>query len=190
MLVNARVLQALFALMLVYATYSMGRRTAAAGAAAATVSCRPATPSLGRGRLHTACTACRTGMVASFFAGNLSGLLGVGGGVIQVPVMSQVMGVPIKAALATSNFMLGVTAATSAALYFGRGFIEPKTAVPTALGVLVGAQLGPRLAGRLPRAHAARAVPGAARRVRRADGLEGAGAMTDRRDPRAARRCA
>jgi uncharacterized protein len=148
-LVNARVLQGLFALMLVYATYSMGRRRAAAGAAGNGVMLASYTEPSGEA-VSYGIRRLPTGMIASFFAGNLSGLLGVGGGVIQVPVMSQVMGMPIKAALATSNFMLGVTAATSAALYLGRGFIEPRTAVPTALGVLVGAQLGPRIAGRLP----------------------------------------
>ncbi|MGO8685186.1 MAG: sulfite exporter TauE/SafE family protein [Thermoleophilia bacterium] len=148
-LMNARVLQTLFALMLLYATWSMSRRPAGAAAPAPT------------GRLDTVYNApgvspvtygvrrLPLGMVASFFAGNVSGLLGVGGGVIKVPVMTQVMGVPMKAAFATSNFMLGVTAATSAALYFGRGFVEPYTAVPVALGVLVGAQVGPRLATRM-----------------------------------------
>jgi uncharacterized membrane protein YfcA len=64
--------------------------------------------------------------------------------------MNLVMRVPLRAAIATSNFMIGVTAATSAAVYFGRGLIEPRVAVPTALGILVGAQVGPRVAARTP----------------------------------------
>ncbi len=88
------------------------------------------------------------GLAASFVAGNISGLLGIGGGIIKVPIMSIVMGMPLKAAIATSNFMIGVTAATSAVIYYGRGYIDPRIAVPTALGVLLGAQLGPRLGGK------------------------------------------
>jgi uncharacterized membrane protein YfcA len=76
-------------------------------------------------------------------------LLGVGGGVIKVPVMNLLMGMPLRAAIATSNLMIGVTAATGALIFFGRGLVEPRYAVPTALGILVGAQLGPRLSGKV-----------------------------------------
>ncbi len=89
------------------------------------------------------------GMGTSFFAGNVSGLLGIGGGIIKVPIMSLVMGVPLRAAIATSNFMIGITAATSALIYFARGYMNPSIAIPTALGVLVGAQAGTRIGGRL-----------------------------------------
>jgi hypothetical protein len=89
------------------------------------------------------------GMGASFLAGNISGLLGIGGGIIKVPIMSLVMGVPLRASIATSNFMIGITAATSAVIYYGRGYIDPTIAIPTALGVLAGAQVGTRLGGRL-----------------------------------------
>ncbi len=89
------------------------------------------------------------GMGASFFAGNVSGLLGIGGGIIKVPIMSVVMGIPLRAAIATSNFMIGVTAATSAVIYYAHGYIDPMIAIPAALGVLPGAQLGTRLGGRM-----------------------------------------
>jgi uncharacterized protein len=89
------------------------------------------------------------GMGASFLAGNISGLLGIGGGVIKVPIMSLVMGVPLRASIATSNFMIGITAATSAIIYYSRGLINPAIAIPTALGVLAGAQIGTRLGVRL-----------------------------------------
>jgi uncharacterized protein len=89
------------------------------------------------------------GLALSFVAGNISGLLGVGGGAIKVPVMNLLMGVPLRAAIATSNLMIGVTAATGALIFFGRGLVEPRYAVPTAIGILLGAQLGPRLSGRL-----------------------------------------
>ena len=64
--------------------------------------------------------------------------------------MDLVMGVPIKAAAATSSFMVGVTAAASAAVYFARGDIDPFIAAPVALGVLVGTRGGTALARRLP----------------------------------------
>ncbi len=89
------------------------------------------------------------GMGASFLAGNISGLLGIGGGIIKVPIMSLVMGVPLRASIATSNFMIGITAATSAIIYYARGHIDPTLAIPTSLGVLAGAQIGTRVGGRV-----------------------------------------
>lgn len=89
------------------------------------------------------------GFSISGLAGVVSGLLGVGGGVVQVPVMHLLMGVPLKAATATSNFMIGVTAAASAGVYFTRGNIDPFVAAPVAAGVLIGARTGSRLLGRL-----------------------------------------
>lgn len=91
----------------------------------------------------------RLGLAMSALAGTLSGLLGVGGGVIKVPTMTLGMGVPLKAATATSNLMIGVTAAASAGVYFVRGEIDPFIAGPVAAGVLVGAVGGSRLLGRL-----------------------------------------
>ncbi|HZD56295.1 MAG TPA: sulfite exporter TauE/SafE family protein [Anaerolineales bacterium] len=90
-----------------------------------------------------------SGLGASFLAGNISGLLGIGGGVVKVPVMNLIMGMPLRAAIATSNFMIGITAATSAVIYYQHGYIDPSVAIPTALGVLAGAQAGSRLGGRL-----------------------------------------
>ncbi len=93
------------------------------------------------------------GLAASFVAGNLSGLLGIGGGVIKVPAMTLAMGVPPKAAIATSNFMIGVTACASAFIYYSRGYIDPRVVVPVVLGVTVGAFAGSRLASRLKSSH-------------------------------------
>ncbi len=89
------------------------------------------------------------GLGASFLAGNVSGLLGVGGGIIKVPIMSLVMGMPLRAAIASSNFMIGITAATSAIIYYQHGYLVPQVTIPTALGVLVGAQIGTRVGGRV-----------------------------------------
>ena len=89
------------------------------------------------------------GLAFSCIAGALSGLTGVGGGFIKVPVMYSVMDVPLGVATASSNFMVGITAATSVLLYYNRGDIYPQVAVPTALGVFVGAVSGARLASRI-----------------------------------------
>jgi uncharacterized protein len=89
------------------------------------------------------------GLGLTFVGGNLSGLLGLGGGVITVPVTTLMMRVPLKAAIATSNFAIGATAAASAAIYFGGGYMDPRVAAPAALGILVGAQFGPRIGARL-----------------------------------------
>lgn len=89
------------------------------------------------------------GAAVSFVAGNVSGLLGVGGGVINVPTMNIVMGVPIRVATTTSTYMLGPTAAASAVLYFAAGALDPLLAGPVALGVFVGARAGARLQARI-----------------------------------------
>jgi uncharacterized membrane protein YfcA len=89
------------------------------------------------------------GMAASFVAGNISGLLGIGGGVIKVPVMNLIMKVPLRASIATSNLMIGITAATSAIIYYQHGYIDLLVTIPTVLGILIGAQVGSRLSGRL-----------------------------------------
>ena len=80
-----------------------------------------------------------------FVAGILSGLLGIGSGVVKVLAMDQVMRLPFKVSTTTSNFMIGVTAAASAGIYLSRGFIDPGLALPVMLGVLSGALVGARL---------------------------------------------
>lgn len=82
------------------------------------------------------------GGAISLLAGTVSGMLGVGGGFIKVPAMTEGMRVPIKVAAATSNFMIGVTAIASLFVYFARGYVHPYTVVPVALGVVAGASLG------------------------------------------------
>jgi uncharacterized membrane protein YfcA len=89
------------------------------------------------------------GLAASLVAGALSGLLGIGGGPIKVPVMYIFMNVPLMVATATSNFMIGVTAAASAIVYYRRGDILVEVAAPLAVGVFMGSLLGARLAPRI-----------------------------------------
>jgi uncharacterized membrane protein YfcA len=88
------------------------------------------------------------GFSLMFGAGVLSGLLGIGSGALKVIAMDQVMRIPFKVSTATSNFMIGVTAAASAGVYLSRGYIDPGLAMPVMLGVLTGSILGARqLAG-------------------------------------------
>jgi len=89
------------------------------------------------------------GMIGSVGAGVTSALLGIGGGLIKVPVMHVVMGVPLRVATATSNLMIGITASASAIIYLLRGGIDPYAAAPTAVGVFIGASIGSRIAARI-----------------------------------------
>ena len=77
-------------------------------------------------------------LVASFIAGNVSSLLGVGGGVIKVPVLNAWCGIPMRAAAATSAFMIGVTATAGAVIYYGHGQLIPGLAAAAVLGVQLG----------------------------------------------------
>ncbi len=87
----------------------------------------------------------RYGLPLMFIAGAVSGLLGIGSGVLKVPAMDLAMHLPMKVSTATSNMMIGVTAAASAGVYFIRGDVNPFIAAPVAMGVLIGATLGTRV---------------------------------------------
>lgn len=90
------------------------------------------------------------GTVMMWVAGVLSGLLGIGSGAFKVLAMDQIMRIPFKVSTATSNFMIGVTAAASVGIYLGRGYFDPMLVFPVALGVLAGAFLGARLLPVIP----------------------------------------
>ena len=85
------------------------------------------------------------GLALMYGAGLLSALLGIGSGVLKIPAMDTALRLPIKVSSATSNFMIGVTAAASAGAYFMRGAIVSTIAGPVALGSVVGSLLGARL---------------------------------------------
>jgi uncharacterized membrane protein YfcA len=89
------------------------------------------------------------GFAAMFAAGILSGLLGIGSGAFKVLAMDYFMRVPMKVSTATSNFMIGLTAAASAGVYFARGDIHPLIVAPVAVGVLLGAYLGTAVMARM-----------------------------------------
>jgi uncharacterized membrane protein YfcA len=89
------------------------------------------------------------GLGLMWLAGVVSGLLGIGSGALKVPAMDLAMRLPIKVSSATSNFMIGVTAAASAGVYFARGDIDPFIATPVAAGVLLGATAASKLLPKL-----------------------------------------
>lgn len=84
-------------------------------------------------------------LAASFVAGNVSSLLGIGGGIIKVPVLNAWCGVPLRPAAATSAFMIGVTATAGAIIYYGNGQLVPALAAAAILGVQAGSVAGLRL---------------------------------------------
>ncbi len=164
-LLPERVLAGLFAALLAYTAFSMLRRSRARaespslpmaddGPGAAQGSGPDATSAAGSLADVVAGPGYRprrlgVGAAGSLGAGVMSALLGVGGGIVKVPLMHLVMGVPLKVATATSNLMIGVTAAASAVVYLLRGGIDPYVAGPTAVGVFAGAMVGSRLAARI-----------------------------------------
>jgi uncharacterized membrane protein YfcA len=154
-LVDERILSLLFAVLLAYVAFTMFRAPAGNASPSldqATLDAEPDDPdpspptvldrlagdgyqvrNLGRG------------LVGATGAGVASSLLGIGGGIIKVPLMHLSMGVPLRVATATSNLMIGITGAASAVIYLIHGGIDPYVAGPTAIGVFVGATAGSRL---------------------------------------------
>lgn len=151
---DARALAAAFALLLLYVALQMARpvrpRTGAIPTEDAAAHTRSyVEPVTGR-RLGYTPRRVGVGAALASVAGAVSGLLGVGGGVINVPVMTLVMDVPMRVATTTSTFMLGATAAASAIVYEAQGRLDPLLAAPVVLGVLAGARIGARLSRRVP----------------------------------------
>jgi uncharacterized protein len=140
---SARVIASLFAVVLVYTAVSLLR-----GTTERTVIADPIAVRLGLVSEYPVARV-RLGLVISVFAGAVSGLLGIGGGVILVPAMVTLMGVPIKIATATSTFMIGITGVASALIQIEHGNVDPVLTAPVVLGVFVGATLGPRIAPRV-----------------------------------------
>jgi uncharacterized protein len=89
------------------------------------------------------------GVIGATGAGVASALLGIGGGIVKVPLMHLAMGVPLRVATATSNLMVGITAAASAVIYVIHGGVDPYVAGPTVIGVFLGASIGSRISHRV-----------------------------------------
>lgn len=163
-LLDERLLAGVFALLLLYVAATMAR----AGRRAATLTApdeaspdvedvaepdeEAATVDPDAGTLGLAPERVRRMPLAaavSVGAGVASALLGIGGGIIKVPLMHVALGVPLRISTATSNLMVGITASTSAIVYLLRGGIDAYAAGPTAVGVFIGASLGSRLGHRV-----------------------------------------
>ena len=137
-LLSERLLALLFAGLLIYVAVSMLRART------------PAAPPGPPGEPETyEVRNMRLGVVGATGAGVLSALLGVGGGIVKVPLMHLGMGVPLRVATATSNLMVGITAAASAVIYVIHGGVDPYVAGPTVIGVFLGASIGSRISHRV-----------------------------------------
>ncbi|HUR15811.1 MAG TPA: sulfite exporter TauE/SafE family protein [Candidatus Limnocylindrales bacterium] len=155
-LLDARALSGLFALVLVLVAIQMlrarGRSPAevVGEAGRLEVDSSYVEPTTGETITYRARNV-RPALGVSVIAGAVSGLMGIGGGVVNVPTMNVLMGVPIRVATATSTFMLGATAAASAVLYLSRGQIDALLAAAVVSGVYVGAAAGARFSRRVSR---------------------------------------
>ena len=158
---DERALAGLFAALLLYVAVSMLRRKEAPPAATTAQPDQALDVGPGADPLQSSTVIERlsgpgyrierlgAGVVGSVAAGIVSALLGIGGGLVKVPVMHLIMGVPLRVATATSNLMIGVPASASAIIYLARGGLDPYVAGQTALGVFVGASIGSRTAHRI-----------------------------------------
>jgi len=140
---SAKLLSGIFALVLIYTAISLLSRTEPHQAHS-----DPLAMKLGLCDAYPI-SRVRLGLVAAVFAGIVSGLLGIGGGIIMVPVMVTWMGVPLRNATATSTFMIGITGLASAIIQFAHGQVDVVLAAPVILGVFAGAALGPSLAPKI-----------------------------------------
>ena len=162
---SPRVLAAVFAVVLAASAYRMLASLRSRPNAARAVTTAPETAEeAGRLRFRGEYFETTTGKVveyrvqrvpigvgASVVAGLISGLLGVGGGIVQVPVMNLIMRVPIKVATTTSTYIIGITATAGAFVYYNHkpSFVDPALAVPVTIGVFLGASVGSRVLSRI-----------------------------------------
>jgi uncharacterized membrane protein YfcA len=158
--VNAQVLAAVFAVVLAASAYRMVASSRSTGSTAV----RGPAHAASQLRFRTGYVEPSTseavayhvsrvplGVAASTIAGLVSGMLGVGGGIVQVPVMNLLMGVPIKVATTTSTYIIGITAMAGAFVYYNHrpSLVDPALAVPVTIGVFIGASIGSRVLGRV-----------------------------------------
>ncbi len=151
--VSGNAIAIVFGLVLMYSAYlsTHGHVEIEGGGASSSLAARlrlPSTYPTAEGMQSYAVRGVRAGYSLMFGAGVLSGLLGIGSGAVKVLAMDHAMKIPFKVSTTTSNFMIGVTAAASAGLYLGRGYIAPEVAMPVMLGVLAGSLLGARVLAR------------------------------------------
>ncbi len=87
----------------------------------------------------------KSALVVMFAAGIVSGLFGIGSGVLKVLALDRALRLPMKVSTATSNFMIGVTATAGVGVLFAGNLVLPLLAAPVAIGTTTGAYLGSRL---------------------------------------------
>jgi uncharacterized membrane protein YfcA len=149
-LIDERLLSVLFSGLLLYVAISMLRSSEPEPDGAQASGTPPTTAPPGEeAGLSYEIRNMRLGVVGATGAGVVSAMLGVGGGIVKVPLMHLGMGVPLRVSTATSNLMVGITAAASAVIYLIHGEVDPYVAGPTAVGVFLGASLGSRIAPRI-----------------------------------------
>jgi len=85
------------------------------------------------------------GFSASILIGIFSGLFGIGGGIIHVPLMYSVLGIPVHIATATSHFILAITSFLGFIVFVGLGYVDLDYAVLLGIGTIIGASFGARL---------------------------------------------
>lgn len=90
------------------------------------------------------------GLPAMFLVGGVSGVLGLGGGVFIVPILTELMHLPIRRAVGTSVFMVGMNAAAAGIVYFLHDDVPIETASLLAGGVFIGAMIGSGIQHRIP----------------------------------------
>ena len=160
-LLDERVISLLFAGLLVYVAVSMARARPAARSTASHAR-STSNPAIGDDPVTVSPTMLDRlsgddyrvrnlgrGVIGAAGAGVASAFFGIGGGVVKVPLMHLAMGVPLRVATATSNLMIGITAAAGALIYIVHGGVDPYVAGPTAIGVFLGATGGSRLSHRV-----------------------------------------
>jgi len=159
-LVNSKVLFVLFGALLLFSVYNMIRKMLSKGEKEVEVTDDRYAEKLRlngnyydkatKKDIEYSVTNVPGGFAMMFGAGIASGLLGIGSGAFKVLAMDTIMKMPLKPSTATSNLMMGVTAAASATVYFFNGAIQPQIAAPLAIGILVGATIGTRIMQYLP----------------------------------------
>lgn len=136
-IINGRVLEIIFAIVLIFASFQM---------------MSPMRNLIAEQELRIRALApiyriknIKFGVALSTIAGSIAGMLGVGGGIFKIPIMYLVMDVPVKVAVATSSFMIMLTSASSALIFFLRGDIYIELALLISLGIAVGSYIGSRI---------------------------------------------
>ena len=92
----------------------------------------------------------RLGILLSFLVGVISSLFGIGGGIVHVPFLIVILGLPVHSATATSHFVLAITSLAGTLIFLRNGQVVLPVAAVMGIGVLLGAQAGARLSTRMP----------------------------------------